>query len=82
MSVEMIALRGFRFAGRDITEGDTIHATPSEERTLRSMGWAKPAPAYTTRDQVAQPPADNESSGRKPRTRRQYRRRDMKAPEA
>lgn len=82
---QMEALKAFRFAGRKVQPGDQITATPGEEKTLRAMGWAKPATVYATRVMVPANPNKQEDAprGRKPRdpnrVKRQYRRRDMQA---
>lgn len=83
---QMEALKAFRFAGRKVQPGDLITTTAGEEKTLRAMGWAKPANVYATRVMVPANPNtqdDDKPRGRKPRDpnkiKRQYRRRDMQA---
>lgn len=82
---QMEALKAFRFAGRKVQPGEKFTATANEEKTLRAMGWAKPATGYATRVMVAAAPneQDEPRRGRKPRdpnkVKRQYRRRDMQA---
>lgn len=85
---QMEALKAFRFAGRKVQPGDQITATPGEEKTLRAMGWAKPATVYATRVMVPANPNNQDDDerprrGRKPRDpnqpKRKYRRRDMQA---
>lgn len=73
-TVTLIATMAYPYAGRSLQAGDTFEASARDADTLKKIGRAKDAPSkrYTTR--ALTPDAVEE-----PKTRRQYRRRDLEA---
>ncbi|MDD2133354.1 hypothetical protein [Pseudomonas kurunegalensis] len=73
--MKMVALKEFRYGGKQLLAGDPFEASARDVRLLRAIKNAKPA------EGVDDPDADGEGRQKGPGgpAKRNYKRRDMKA---
>lgn len=70
--MQMVALKEFRYAGRQLLPGDAFEARDRDVRLLKAISNARP-------DDEAAASTEQEQKGSPPPAKRTYKRRDMKA---
>jgi len=83
MDVSLVATAEFPYDGRKLCKGDAFTASERDAKTLKLLQKAIDAPVRGYATKVLEPPVPDASqdaaSPSEPRTKRQYRRRDLKA---